>query len=173
VATTTRTVATTQPVRVAPAPVAEPPVAPAIRPPPVTTTIRTPTVTPVPQPLPEPPPARDAGSGPDFVTGRHTATEPARTGEDYARPAAPLVDVPSSSTHYEGVLEEAGFALMRPSRYRLVRHVNGRAVTICYVVYDESKLQSLLGSEVEVSGQEYRMQGLRHHVLEATQVTRK
>lgn len=92
---------------------------------------------------------------------------------DYDRGLSSAAEPSAASTRYEGILEEAGFALLRPSRYRLVRHVNGRAVTICYVVYDESTLQSLLGSEVEVAGQEYLVQGLRHHVLEATQVSRK
>ncbi len=73
-----------------------------------------------------------------------------------------------------GVLRPAGWVLNRPSRYRLVvRDDQGRAVTLCYVLGDESQYAAIDGSTIDVHGKEYWVQGVRYPLVIPEQIIRK
>jgi len=74
-----------------------------------------------------------------------------------------------------GLLRPAGRAVWRrPSRYRLVQYDNrGRALTVCYVIADESQLESMTGKHLLISGKEYWVQGVRHPALAAERIAVK
>ncbi|MFC1496941.1 SH3 domain-containing protein [Verrucomicrobiota bacterium] len=76
---------------------------------------------------------------------------------------------------HEGVLRPSGFVLLRPpQKYRLVKYDNrGRAITICYVSAAESKLASLVGRYLVISGKERLVQGVRYPVLDAENIVQK
>ena len=71
-----------------------------------------------------------------------------------------------------GLLRPAGRAVWRrPSRYRLVQRDNqGRAVTVCYVIGNEAQLDRLLGKNLDISGKEYWVQGVRHPAIAVERV---
>lgn len=66
-----------------------------------------------------------------------------------------------------GLVGPAGGPLWRrPSNYRLVQSDSaGQPITACYLTGDESRLASLVGKIVVVSGREYRVQGVRQPVV--------
>lgn len=117
--------------------------------------------------------------------------EPARKPEPPPRePVAPVVYHPPPSpppsdldliplegqgerVERTGTLRPAGFVFGRPSRYRLTRQRGHSIETICYVKGNEAQLQSLLGHQLEISGQEYWVQGARYPVLLPEQIVLK
>jgi uncharacterized protein YgiM (DUF1202 family) len=74
------------------------------------------------------------------------------------------------AAQYEGVVRKAAWVLRRPSEYTLVGRVGGRAHTICYLKFDSTRLEPLVGRTVLVTGREYLVDGVRHSVLEAIRI---
>ncbi|MDA0321887.1 MAG: SH3 domain-containing protein [Verrucomicrobia bacterium] len=74
------------------------------------------------------------------------------------------------AAQYEGVVQKAAWVLRRPSEYKLVGRAGGRAHTICYLKFDSTRLEPLVGRAVLVTGREYLVDGVRHSVLEASRV---
>jgi hypothetical protein len=74
-------------------------------------------------------------------------------------------------TVYEGFLTRGGFLLIRPSPFRIIERGRGRVITLCYVMGNETQLDSLVGRELAIHGREYWLQGTRHPVLVAERIT--
>jgi len=65
-----------------------------------------------------------------------------------------------------GMVRRSGWVWRRPSQYRLVQYDDlGRAITACYVLGDEQKLERCLNSRVTLHGKAYWVQGVRHKVV--------
>jgi len=172
----------------APAPAVKKPPAPKPAPPPDPVTRAAPAVTEPPQPV-RPPPARPTprpARPPKWAEQRRrsppsppaaVAPAPARRAP-LRRPDAihpdRLVDarIQGVDAAVDGVLRRAVFVWRRPSRYRLVNYdAAGRAVTKYYVVGRDAELAAALDRRVRIEGETYWVQGARHPVLLAEDLT--
>jgi hypothetical protein len=70
------------------------------------------------------------------------------------------------SVQCEGVIVRSGPVWRWPSSYGLARHdEHGRPTLVCYILGNSAKLQSLLGRNVTLSGDEYWVHGVRRPVV--------
>ena len=124
-------------------------------------------------PPPSRPVVRTVTPAPSHTPDAPPKVSPPARGQ--SRPARPdvLSGVPlvrgrdqGASVTYQGVIAHIGPVWRCPSSYALLRRdAHGRAVRVCYVIGNPSKLRSLTGSMVTMDGAEYWIEGVRCPVV--------